>query len=647
MGSELDTISRICPLPPGSNKAPNRHLRRRTIFMAASLTFILTAGLAYYWMQPRLPPFQPLPPPHGAIAIDGDANFRDTALLYGWPGDGSPESPYIIDGLDIDLGFEWGPCIDIRNTRVNFIIRNCKLTSAGDSFGYYSGGGGISLGNVRHGELVDNIVDSNAPGIFLEDSTSNSLVNNTCNSDDIGIYLYCSNSNIITNNTLNGCGFVFTGTLVHCRQLEVTGNTVNTLPLVFLQDQVGKVVSSPAGQVILVGCSQATVKDQTLKNCSVGILLWHTNLTTLVNNTCANNKVGISLSNSHSNTVANNTCCSNGESGICLSFSNSNSLVSNTISTNRLAGIALDSSNNSTITGNTALYNGYNGIWVANGNNNTIAANLLNDNGQGITLVGHNNIIIGNTANNNNDDGIGITEGTNNIISSNTACNNNDYGLGLQGGSHNTITENTANKNHEGIFLTESVSNTISSNTVHNNVIGIVLHDSDSNILANNTCSNNLYGISLSNSHSSTVANNTCSNNRIGIYRDYSSSNTLVNDIADISEEFDPVVLLLIGLVGITAMAIVIHGAGWRKAYPASRLESEKRREVYEASRLEEKRRWEAYQQARLAEDRRRIACNDDVDVPLRHRLVSWLDKRRSIKRVDVDESLEADSSDQ
>ncbi|MHA1909534.1 MAG: hypothetical protein ACW98Y_19705, partial [Candidatus Thorarchaeota archaeon] len=38
--------------------------------------------------------------PHGPIAIDGDASFSDIAQLEGWPGDGSPENPYIIDGLD-------------------------------------------------------------------------------------------------------------------------------------------------------------------------------------------------------------------------------------------------------------------------------------------------------------------------------------------------------------------------------------------------------------------------------------------------------------------------------------------------------------------------------------------------------------------
>ncbi|MHA2302982.1 MAG: right-handed parallel beta-helix repeat-containing protein, partial [Candidatus Thorarchaeota archaeon] len=322
--------------------------------------------------------------PHGAIAIDGDANFSDTALLEGWEGDGSPENPYLIDGLDIDLGGEVGHCISISNTRVSFTISNCNLTGAGHLGSYrgYYGGTGIYLENVTNGELVNNIcTNNNFGGIYVEDSDyntvvnntcssndhngislvgsdSNTVANNTCNSNDVGIrvrhsdsntvannicnsntesgiyldsshdnivvnntcnnngiygiHLYrsdsntvanntCnsnefeginieySSSNIITNNTLNGCGFFFRGDLTQCRQLEVTGNSVNGLPLVFLQDQVGNVVPAPAGQVILVGCSQVTVKDLTLMDCSAGVLLCHTSLTTLVNNTCNSN----------------------------------------------------------------------------------------------------------------------------------------------------------------------------------------------------------------------------------------------------------------------------------------------------------------------------------------------------------------------
>ena len=147
MESEIDTNSRICPVPPGLKKGLTLHFRPRTIFIAASLTLILaTAGLGYYWMMPppvddkRHNPYQ-----LARIAIDGDANFSDTALLEGWPGDGSPENPFIIDGLDIDVSpdhddcpcVSMGNCITIRNTRVDFNIRNCNVTRAS----YWEGGG--------------------------------------------------------------------------------------------------------------------------------------------------------------------------------------------------------------------------------------------------------------------------------------------------------------------------------------------------------------------------------------------------------------------------------------------------------------------------------------------------------------------------
>ena len=372
--------------------------------------------------------------PHARIAIDGDANFSDTALLEGWEGDGSPENPYIIDGVDIDLGGNSGSCIDISNTRVSFIISNCNLTGAPP--GWTMGmGAGIKLENVANGELVNNTCNSNERGIWLSESDYNTVVNNTCNdnhidgirligttystlvnntcsnseggisfsdsdsntvasntcnnnsqegiyfgdsdfntvasntcnnnteigiylgesdsntvvnnicnSNDIGISLESSISNTVVNNTLNGCGFFFTGTLTHCRQLEVTGNSVNSQPLVFLQDQVGNVVSSPAGQVILVGCSQVTVKDQTLMNCSVGVLLCHTNLTTLVNNTCTSNDIGIYLTESHDNEVIENTCNDNDDSGIYLDNSDSNTVANNICNNYNWFGIILGDS---------------------------------------------------------------------------------------------------------------------------------------------------------------------------------------------------------------------------------------------------------------------------------------------------------------
>ncbi|MHA2241182.1 MAG: NosD domain-containing protein, partial [Candidatus Thorarchaeota archaeon] len=131
--------------------------------------------------------------PHGPIAIDGDANFSDTALLEGWDGDGSPENPYLIDGLDIDLGVYDEFCISISNTNASFTISNCNLTGAGV---------GIYLENVTNGELVNNTCKRSDIGISLWNSNSNTVANNTCNSNkDWGICLEESYSNTVANNT--------------------------------------------------------------------------------------------------------------------------------------------------------------------------------------------------------------------------------------------------------------------------------------------------------------------------------------------------------------------------------------------------------------------------------------------------------------
>jgi hypothetical protein len=85
--------------------------------------------------------------PHPPIVIDGDDNFNVTAQAEGWPGDGSPGFPYIIDGLDIN-GLE---CIIISNTRVNFTISNWNLTGT-----MLISGAGIYLYNVSNALLINN-----------------------------------------------------------------------------------------------------------------------------------------------------------------------------------------------------------------------------------------------------------------------------------------------------------------------------------------------------------------------------------------------------------------------------------------------------------------------------------------------------------
>jgi len=210
--------------------------------------------------------------PHTPIVIDGDANFSVTATLEGWPGDGSYETPYIIDGLDIDLDGGAGHCINISNTRVNFTIQNCNLTGA-------SAGAGIFLNNVSFGYLFNNTCNFNGHGIYLLQSNHNVLENNTCFSNSRGIYMYESDFNAVTGNDCDD----------------------NSNYGIFLQLCDSNLLRSNL-------CSSTGTN---------GIHGQSVVSNTFANNTCNQNSNGIRIGVSSSgNIVANNTCSFNSNYGI-------------------------------------------------------------------------------------------------------------------------------------------------------------------------------------------------------------------------------------------------------------------------------------------------------------------------------------------
>ena len=281
--------------------------------------------------------------PHGPIAIDGDANFADTALLEGWPGDGSPENPFIIDGLDIDLDGNNGSCIIISNTQVSFVISNCSLTGASE---VPSVGAGIFLYGVTNGELARNILYGNRRGIKVEHSDNCIVTDNTCDSSVWGIILDSSSYNTVADNTSKNntfCGIV----LRDAHSNTVADNTCD---------------SNGADGIYLRMSQFNTISDNTCTNNSGGfdfaggIFLDESDSNTVSDNTCFRNfEDGIDLAHSDSNTVDNNTCNSN-EIGISLFFSRNNTVVNSFCSNNRI-GISLSESDSNIAANNTCKYN--------------------------------------------------------------------------------------------------------------------------------------------------------------------------------------------------------------------------------------------------------------------------------------------------
>ncbi|MFX1560889.1 MAG: NosD domain-containing protein, partial [Promethearchaeota archaeon] len=448
MGEDVKNQTRFCQIPQLSKKGSNWHLKSRIIFMAVGLSFILTTSLMYYLMLPKSLPLPPLPivTEHDAIAIDGDADFAATALLEGWPGDGSSENPYIIDGLNIDIDDNDMYCISITNTQVSFIISNCSFTGAITHFiersPTWHWGVGIFLENVINCKLVKNIIDSDAYGIAAVNLNSSTITDNICygSSHDRSIKLENSTYNTIANNTCNDNQYQGIE-LFNSRRNIVVNNTCN-----------------------------GNIED--------GIYLHRSDANTITDNTCNSNELGgITLLLSDANIVENNTCNYNeGEAGIRLEFSNYNAVSDNTCNNNEW-GINLHESKGNELFNNTC-------------NNNTRGI-YLNDSGSAPWAISDWECIVANNiCNGNTEDGIHIQSSFIVIVYDNI-CTSNEWGIYLGHSNDITLFNNTCNYDRIGIYLHRSDVKTITDNTCNYNRIGIFLYCSEIETIASNTCNGN------------------------------------------------------------------------------------------------------------------------------------------------------------
>ena len=149
-------------------------------------------------------------PPALPLQIRNNQDFVDMGL----PGAGTQNNPYVLEGLDIVGNDE--VAIEVWNTDVYFVIRNCQITTTNVT--------AIIFLNVSHGKISS--LEITGGGITFEQSSN--LEIDDCritNSDDTGIFVFYSNStkisyNQVTNNTGHG---------VHLHRSSYCTLTNNTL----------------------------------------------------------------------------------------------------------------------------------------------------------------------------------------------------------------------------------------------------------------------------------------------------------------------------------------------------------------------------------------------------------------------------------
>jgi len=340
--------------------------------------------------------------------------------------------------------------------------------------------------------ITDNTICSNKDdGISLDESNNNNITSNNIMNNGKGITLRESNRNIMIGNSFYNNGFH----LLRSYKNTVLKNTVNDKPIVYLEDKYNIEIDY-AGHVLLVNCSNITVKNQDLSNTSAGILLSGSKNCFISGNNISNNKVGIIFYYSIGNTISGNAIISNNYGMQLGLYSSTNTVINNSISLNN-RGIELSVFNNGIIQGNNISSNYGYGMYLQYSSRNKILGNNIRLNhGPGVSISNsksYNNIIAGNSISSNSGDGIRIDSHFNNI-SGNAIFSNNKNGIYFCYVHDNTIIGNNITSNNDyGIYLFRSTFNTIKLNDIKlNNDYGIYLftHSNDNSIYHNNFINN-------------------------------------------------------------------------------------------------------------------------------------------------------------
>jgi parallel beta-helix repeat protein len=320
---------------------------------------------------------------------------------------------------------------------------------------------GIGILDSSDSIIVSNTVKKSEYGIGI-DNANNSVIseNIVADNEESGVGIYDSIGNTVTKNTFENDGLFLKKSYFN----TVSDNTVNDLPLVYLEDETQKIVPSGAGQVVLVKCNKITIQNQIITNTSYGIELYSSEECKIINNILSNNTKDIYLGESNNNEVVNNSIDARDFYSVSLYYSNGNNISENKVNgILETSAIFVEYSNSNIISGN--ILSNYSMISILRSDENSVIGNIMSTGSGYISIrIADNNKVIGNTIES-TESGLGIRldVADNNIISENTITNR-VYGLIIEDSNSNTITRNDIKNNDQGVTLEESKYNKITKN---------------------------------------------------------------------------------------------------------------------------------------------------------------------------------------
>lgn len=372
--------------------------------------------------------------PFNPIQIYNDSAFES----YGLPGDGSANTPYLIEGYEINITNDIG--IHIVGTTRHFTIRNCFLndsTNNDDNFG-------IIIYDVASGScsIENNIIENAYTGIKVAHSPSTLIKKNTLYDSQYGIYIYKSDFTIITENNTTKCYNAGGVVISSGSDYLITKHTS-------ILDNTG---------IWLSRVDSAIIRENNCTKSNLGINIYHSEHVTISDNDIIEtNKLpervpspSLEIIWSQYISVLNNRILDNQDNyGVEVYKSNKTEFLYNKIDSCSLNGIDMRNSSEIFIGNNNITNNELEGIIVTDCYDLTIVANKISDNlMNGIKFVNTNtSTITYNNFSTNNMYGVYLdTNSTNNIFHHNNFINNAMTPNAYDDGSENLWYESSSNE---------------------------------------------------------------------------------------------------------------------------------------------------------------------------------------------------------
>ncbi|MFO7791376.1 MAG: NosD domain-containing protein [Candidatus Saliniplasma sp.] len=415
--------------------------------------------------------------------------------------------------------------------------------SSSSKYGRYQGNNlsensyGIDIYLSNNNTINENTGYNNSIFLSIWSSKNDVVLNNMGLENDYSIYLAFTLNSTLRNNSMKGSGLMITGSKIEYWDSHSIGisNIVNDDPIYYWTGRTDEIVPQDAGQVILVNCTEVTVKDQILERASVGIISAFSKGNMITNNTVSENFIGI-----------------------YSYLSNHDEIMSNSVFRNEDNGIRVFSSDNTFLFDNSVL-NGSYAIAILNSERNTLKKNRMENTGillDGVELEYWNthSIDTSNTINSaqvhywKNETGGTVPEDAGQVILANSTgvsiTGQNLSGLGdavtMGFSQNNTLRNVSISNNIWGVYLRESNDNLLKSIFSVNNTQGITMQHSNRNQISHSTFSNDTYGILMAESRSNKIYMNDFSEIRRAIQLIFNSKQNIIYHNNFFESELEP-----------------------------------------------------------------------------------------------------------